>query len=471
MKKILFSGFLFVPLILAAQQWRPFTSTEKFNFRIDTATCLSNVIQSDSIMIQGSDSVFYLNRIVTTCKGCIDPYTRLYNQPQFLEREMIRKGSGIYHFQDPGSFWLHTLASVNSSWVFDSAANITAQVTSKTWEQILTQWDSVKTITLSNGNLIRTSKNHGIIQFPLIGTSHYYLLEGIAGRNLGILLPGFMDFYNFNVGDVFQYRYKSLNYGITEGYEGLTKITITSRDSSSNEYIYGTSISDLQWQVDIIGFQWDSILNIYTNTEILQNSPDTFTNQNPHALVSNVFPDFSNMVSVMSILMDTGQFISRVLGGPMNYPVGGLYQYGSGDTLLPDGYYDQKYTVSLGRVDYHYLEFEIEEFETMIGYVKNGDTTGIVYPDQYWPLGTSGMANHNALTIYPNPANDKITIQTSKETSGSRLTILNIDGQQFLNRQLTEPKTQIDISDLPSGVYFVRVTSERTVEVGKINKE
>jgi hypothetical protein len=46
-----------------------------------------------------------------------------------------------------------------------------------------------------------------------------------------------------------------------------------------------------------------------------------------------------------------------------------------------------------------------------------------------------------------------------------------MEGQQLITRQLTEPKTQIDISNLPSGVYFVRVTNDKTVEVGKITKE
>jgi hypothetical protein len=51
------------------------------------------------------------------------------------------------------------------------------------------------------------------------------------------------------------------------------------------------------------------------------------------------------------------------------------------------------------------------------------------------------------------------------------LVIVNIEGQQLITRQITEPKTHVDINSLPSGVYFVRVTNEKTVEVGKFVKQ
>jgi hypothetical protein len=77
----------------------------------------------------------------------------------------------------------------------------------------------------------------------------------------------------------------------------------------------------------------------------------------------------------------------------------------------------------------------------------------------------------STLSLYPNPATDNITVEISgKAANGSNLSILNIEGQALIARQITKPKTQIDISLLPSGVYFVRVTGERTVEVGKIVK-
>ncbi len=77
----------------------------------------------------------------------------------------------------------------------------------------------------------------------------------------------------------------------------------------------------------------------------------------------------------------------------------------------------------------------------------------------------------STISIYPNPATDKITIETAATPTQCQLSIINLNGQALITRQITEPKTQLDISNLPSGVYFVRVTGEKRVEVGKFVKQ
>jgi hypothetical protein len=46
-----------------------------------------------------------------------------------------------------------------------------------------------------------------------------------------------------------------------------------------------------------------------------------------------------------------------------------------------------------------------------------------------------------------------------------------MNGQQLISRQFTESRTQLDISNLPSGVYFVRMTGEKFVALGKFIKQ
>jgi len=77
----------------------------------------------------------------------------------------------------------------------------------------------------------------------------------------------------------------------------------------------------------------------------------------------------------------------------------------------------------------------------------------------------------NEIKCYPNPVTDNVTIEISGESFCGNLAIVDIEGQKLISRQITEPKTQVDISNLPSGVYFVRVTGERTVQVGKFIKD
>jgi len=91
--------------------------------------------------------------------------------------------------------------------------------------------------------------------------------------------------------------------------------------------------------------------------------------------------------------------------------------------------------------------------------------------DECFQLNVENITDDKAFSIYPNPATDKITVEQPGLTQSGNLTIVNIDGLELITRQITEPKTHLDISNLPSGVYFVRLTNDKTVEVGKFVKQ
>ena len=66
----------------------------------------------------------------------------------------------------------------------------------------------------------------------------------------------------------------------------------------------------------------------------------------------------------------------------------------------------------------------------------------------------------NKLLIYPNPSHTTITIELPIEPSNNvSLTILNTQGQQLIIQPITEQKTELNISQLPAGIYFVRVNT------------
>jgi hypothetical protein len=65
--------------------------------------------------------------------------------------------------------------------------------------------------------------------------------------------------------------------------------------------------------------------------------------------------------------------------------------------------------------------------------------------------GIDELRNSSNISVFPNPATDKMTIETSGAKDEGNLVIMNIEGQQLITRQITQPKTQIDISSLPSG--------------------
>lgn len=79
-------------------------------------------------------------------------------------------------------------------------------------------------------------------------------------------------------------------------------------------------------------------------------------------------------------------------------------------------------------------------------------------------------SSEDQFTIAPNPSSNQITIETSSTPTKFQISIFNLNGQELIRRQIMEPVIVIDISKLPGGVYFVRLTGERTVSVEKFIK-
>ena len=86
-------------------------------------------------------------------------------------------------------------------------------------------------------------------------------------------------------------------------------------------------------------------------------------------------------------------------------------------------------------------------------------------------VGITENALSDAVSIYPNPATDVLTINVDN-VIGDELNIelSNIAGQVVFTRSLSEfngtAKEDIDVNDLTEGVYFVKVyTNEATTTV------
>jgi len=61
--------------------------------------------------------------------------------------------------------------------------------------------------------------------------------------------------------------------------------------------------------------------------------------------------------------------------------------------------------------------------------------------------------------IYPNPAQDQITIKIEDQDIKVRFQIINSGGQIVVNGQLNESVEQIDISELTNGIYILNLTT------------
>jgi photosystem II stability/assembly factor-like uncharacterized protein len=105
--------------------------------------------------------------------------------------------------------------------------------------------------------------------------------------------------------------------------------------------------------------------------------------------------------------------------------------------------------------------YAIDALGTILKTSNGGDPLGIINP----------VAVADRLLIYPNPSSGNITIKTTGKNSPVELTVWNLNGQELINRQITEPLTQLNVSSLPAGVYEVKIVGEQEVQVGKFIKQ
>lgn len=83
-------------------------------------------------------------------------------------------------------------------------------------------------------------------------------------------------------------------------------------------------------------------------------------------------------------------------------------------------------------------------------------------------LGTNTVMK-NEVSVYPNPVENILHINATEKVDA--IQIVNVLGQQVTNILIDANNKQIDVSDLASGVYMVKVISSATQETFKIVKQ
>lgn len=69
------------------------------------------------------------------------------------------------------------------------------------------------------------------------------------------------------------------------------------------------------------------------------------------------------------------------------------------------------------------------------------------------------------ISVYPNPFNDVITLETSETHNNLIFELINLKGQKVLKGELlaNEKTTTINSSDLNSGVYFLNIIDKNNI--------
>ncbi len=479
MKKIFTILGLLIAFTIHAQNWSPILTSQKMNYQHSDSAYITNTIWVDSVEIDNNDSLFYLNRIVKDVPD--NPEIVLRNQAQFLSKTLIKQEGGVYLCTDPFDYLLLTKAGSGDTWNFTNS--ISAEVTNITQDDVFGIQDSVKTISLSDGNEIRLSKNFGIIKFPDFENGGYYELVGIQDTELGESVPGFWEIYDFEVGDVFQLnRQESSGMG---SYNFTEKIRIDSKEVLSTGFDYYTYIIRSGEYYDPVSNEYYQLIyDYYSDFYFLDSTSiaeDSFNNELVKLADISETPDI--FYSRTKFFLDSLGIPYRSIGNntqngsnPHN-----LYQEQSpeNDTLLSnniwidEGLVYIEFQQNLGVVYYDYYADEASDDYHMEGYIINGDTIGIITPDSILLLvGIKDITiNNNIFILYPNPCKNKVNFKTNAEEIAFpiKLELRNIHGLIVKETLISTKEGQVDISQISEGIYFYTIKSgNKIMQSGKL---
>jgi type IX secretion system substrate protein len=95
-----------------------------------------------------------------------------------------------------------------------------------------------------------------------------------------------------------------------------------------------------------------------------------------------------------------------------------------------------------------------------------GDHVSVPFCYTLTPVSTAGIEtnqnNEVALTVFPNPAVDNVTVNIGNTVSAGTKTIelYDINGKLVLGKNTDNSSTQLDLTSLSKGTYFVKVSDD-----------
>jgi hypothetical protein len=143
-------------------------------------------------------------------------------------------------------------------------------------------------------------------------------------------------------------------------------------------------------------------------------------------------------------------------------------------------------TDSVGWLNYEYLLHSDSSFEHIFvptlkyGYFySNGDSIFLhdVFNSPWfreWRGGRIGAGIHEAFysrfSISPNPARNRIFISSEKIFTKMKIELFNSLGQSVLDKSISpiQNKTEIDLPNLPNGIYYLKMETENNFFSQKI---
>ncbi len=75
----------------------------------------------------------------------------------------------------------------------------------------------------------------------------------------------------------------------------------------------------------------------------------------------------------------------------------------------------------------------------------------------------------NGLTVYPNPVNSVLFVNTTEKNGF--ITLYDISGKAVFTSKIHQGQNKIDVSELPAGVYILKIAGQKSVKTEKVIKK
>jgi hypothetical protein len=491
MKSILATALLFLTILTSGQDYKLFNATSQkvySNFPVPDSTFS---IAFDSVVLVGTDSVYYnftQTGIMITSNNCQfwgGPECIKQDRPTWLGSGIIFNNASNYRFFNHAGETLNfdfSVSGEDSALFYESPTEKFYLTFDKSDTlSVLNYTDSARYYTVIhtdasgnsinsvlNGSRIIIAKTLGLIQFLQVDAFPEILnpviLIGNISPDLGLAKLTNEILYDHSVGDEIQIRdYLRYNFPSPDNHERFIKYTFLSKTVTTDSIVY---LADRQvFDKESSTSANDVVVLKYLRREIITELPYDYLKPDYFFVNRKLYMNNYCGLRLWSYSVNQNRGLRYCSGENC---------WGSNDVPGPAPTEETLYTVGLGVFNNLYSDRTIVPEPTsgytmsqsIIYFKKSGISCGgeaILGIDE-------NKARGLRLTVYPNPANDFLTIETSA-VEGCYITINSVNGQEMQKNELINAKTVIDIRKLTAGVYLIKLTSGNEALIKKFVKE
>lgn len=471
-----------------AQDYQTFYSDRMTYYLPQKQELPGQFITYDSIKVIAGDTVLYPFRIIKYADSTNDCYT--INGVPWIGEKIVIDEEYDYFFNDAhDTIRIDKKAQLNEVWIMygdTGRVHVQAKVANVELMDFLGLSDSVKVITLTILDSAKTplsdttkpdtfllSKNYGFIklkdfyEFPRYNDSsssgHIYIatlryeLAGTSKPKAGIQNLKTMDIYDFNIGDELHTEYKYVNTYIYHNRPSrLYSRTVETRYNYFDRTDYGED--------SIVYMVWVRKKIIELDSGVTETR---FENQKIRSVVKpnseiDIIPGWPAGRGYTWILSRDGK--TKIEPSKKATMIQKDEDCWVAKNSLHGCYGANVYEKGLGGPYFSCInDFGYQkESRTLVYYKKDGQVWGNSFTASSEKETLSDTAEvFPVVRLYPNPATDHIVIDILEERGPYQFKLIAIDGRIVINEEIRRNNHIINISPIPSGVYYYMIGEKR----------